>query len=89
MFFNVAPVVHDATLHNIQLIGEAATHIPEDVKKTYPNIPWHDIIGTRNRIVHGYSGLNQDIIWNIIQTNIPALIPQLRNLLEDVQQQQH
>ncbi len=88
MFFNVAAVVHDATLHNIQLIGEAATHIPEDVKKAYPHIPWHDIIGTRNRIVHGYDVVNDNIIWEIVQRDVPALLPKLRKLLEDALPQQ-
>ena len=81
-------LTHDATVHNIQLIGEAATHIPSEVRKAYPDIPWGIIIGTRNRLVHGYRRVNQEVLWSIIQDDIPTLIPQLRNLLEDVQQQQ-
>ena len=87
IFFNAA-VVHDATIHNIQLIGEAARHIPEDVRNANPDIPWHDIIGTRNRIVHGYDVVNQDVIWNIVQTDIPTLIPQLERLLQDTRTEQ-
>ena len=81
-------LTYDATLRNIQLIGEAATHIPTDVRKAYPDIPWGIIIGTRNRLVHGYRRVNQEVLWSIIQDDIPTLIPQLQKLLEDVQQQQ-
>jgi uncharacterized protein with HEPN domain/predicted nucleotidyltransferase len=77
-----------ATVHSIQLIGEAARHIPQVVKEAYPDIPWHDIIGTRNRIVHGYDVIDQDVIWKIVQNDIPALLPQLQKLLGDVQRQQ-
>ena len=81
-------LTYNATLHVIQLIGEAATHIPEDVKEAYPDIPWDEIIGTRNRIVHGYDVVNEDVIWNIIQTDLPTLIPQLEKILEDAQEEQ-
>ena len=81
-------LTYDATLRNIQLIGEAATHIPTDVRKAYPDIPWGIIIGTRNRLVHGYRRVNQEVLWSIIQDDIPALLPQLQKLLEDVQGQQ-
>ena len=82
-------LTHDATVHNIQLIGEAATHISSEVRKAYPDIPWGIIIGTRNRLVHGYRRVNQEVLWSIIQDDIPALIPQLQQLLENVQRQQH
>ena len=84
--FFTGDLTYDATIHNILLIGEAASNIPLDVRKAHPNIPWGEIIGTRNRVVHGYRDLNQAVIWKIIQIEIPTLIPQLRRLLEDVRQ---
>ena len=48
---------YHATLHSLQLIGEAATHIPADVRDTHSEIRWREIIGTRNRIVHAYLGM--------------------------------
>ena len=73
---------YDATLRNIQLIGEAATHVPDDVRAAYPSIPWHAMIGVRNRLAHSYLHISDTIIWSIIQDAIPDLVPQLRLLLE-------
>ena len=73
---------YDATLRNLELIGEAATHIPNEVRAAHPEIQWRRIIGTRNRVAHGYLGLDDDVIWDIIRTDIPKLLPALRNLLD-------
>ena len=75
-------VIYDATLRNIELIGEAATHVPDEVREDNTHIPWRLIIGTRNRVAHGYLGLDDDVIWFIIQNDVPALLPQLRRLLD-------
>lgn len=74
---------YDATLRNLELIGEAATHIPDAVRQAHPNIQWRSIIGTRNHLAHGYLGIDDDTIWDIIQTDIPNLLPALRNLLDN------
>ena len=74
-------LTYDATLRNLELIGEAATHIPSEVREAYPDIPWHAIVGTRNRLAHSYLSISNDIIWTIIQDAIPKLLPELRNLL--------
>ena len=79
---------YDATLRNIQLIGEAATHVPDDIREAYPSIPWHAIIGTRNRLAHSYLHISDGVIWSIIQDAIPSLLPQLRKLLEDAGERQ-
>jgi uncharacterized protein with HEPN domain len=71
---------YDATLRNLELIGEAATNIPQDIKTNNPEIPWRQIIATRNRIIHGYLGIDNDIIWSIITEEIPSLITALKNL---------
>ena len=72
---------YDATLRNLELIGEAATHIPLEVRKGHPDIPWHAIVGIRNRLAHGYLSISDDIIWSIIQDAIPKLLPALRDLI--------
>ena len=77
---------YDATLRNVQLIGEAATHVPNHVREAYPSIPWHAMIGTRNRLTHAYLHISDAILWSIIQDSVPSLAPQLRQLLEDVRQ---
>lgn len=70
----------DATLRNPELIGEAATHIPAPVRTSLPQIPWRMIIATRNRLIHGYLGIDNDTLWSIVETDIPALLVNLQAL---------
>ena len=74
-------LTYDATLRNLQLIGQAATHIPSEVREAHPDIPWRAIVGTRNRLAHSYLSISNNIIWTIIQDAIPNLLPALRDLL--------
>ena len=69
-----------ATLHSLQLVGEAATHVPAEVRDTHSEVRWREIMGTRNRIVHAYLGIDDDVVWDIIRTDIPKLLAQLRDL---------
>ncbi|MDO4232074.1 MAG: DUF86 domain-containing protein [Lautropia sp.] len=71
---------YDATIRNLELIGEAATHVPEDVRRQWPGISWRMIVATRNRLIHGYLGIDDDILWSIIQDEIPMLLEQLAEM---------
>lgn len=71
---------YDATLRNLELIGEAATHLPQNVREFAPQIPWRLIIATRNRLIHGYLGIDNDTLWSIIRDNTPSLLAELRVL---------
>ena len=75
-------LTYDATLRNLELIGEAAIHIPNKVREAHPEIPWRAIIGARNRLAHGYLSMNDDLIWSMIQDAIPKLLPALQHLLD-------
>ena len=70
----------DATVRNIELIGEAATHLPEAVRTASPTIPWRMVIATRNRLIHGYLGLDNDTLWSLVETDIPLLLVSLNEL---------
>ncbi len=70
----------DATVRNLELIGEAASHIPQDVRDAHPAVPWRMLIATRNQLIHGYLGLDNDILWSIIQTDVPVLLHLLQTL---------
>ncbi|MFG6177844.1 DUF86 domain-containing protein [Halomonas sp. THAF12] len=73
-------LTYDATLRNLELIGEAATRIPDAVRHQYSQIPWRMIIATRNRLIHAYLGIDDDTVWSIIQDNIPQLLEQLNGI---------
>ena len=72
-------MTYDATLRNLELIGEAATHIPETVRQENPDIPWRLIIATRIKLIHGYLGIDDDTLWSIITTDVVALLPRLQH----------
>jgi len=60
-------------LHNLQIIGEASKKLPSDLKKSHPNVPWKEIAGMRDVIVHDYFGISLEIVWDVIQNRIPDL----------------
>ncbi len=71
---------YDATIRNLELIGEAATHVPEAIRAAHPQVPWRLVIATRNRLIHGYLGIDNDTLWSIIVADVPALLVNLRTL---------
>ena len=71
-------LVYDATLCNFELIGEAATRVPDDVRHAHSQVPWRMIVATRNRLIHAYFGIDKDTLWSIVVTDVPALLPTLR-----------
>jgi uncharacterized protein with HEPN domain len=78
-------LTYDATLRNLELIGEAATRIPDEIRSAHPEIPWRMIIATRNRLIHGYLGIDDDTLWSIIRDDVPELLPLLRALKNEAQ----
>ena len=69
-----------AILKAIEIIGEAASQVGPDFKEAHPEIPWPEIIGMRNRLVHGYFNVNLKRVWETVQQDIPHLISQLERL---------
>ena len=74
-------MAYDATLRNLQNIGEAAMHVPDDKRLLLPSIDWRGIIVVRHVLVHGYAVINDTTIWEIIQHRIPDLEAQLGTFL--------
>lgn len=73
---------YDAVMRNIELIGESAARVPGGVRDSYTDIEWRSIIATRNRVAHGYLGIDDDVIWDIVQTDIPDMLRKLHHLLD-------
>jgi uncharacterized protein with HEPN domain len=71
---NDQPMVVDAVLRNLEIVGEAAARVPPEVRTAHPNLPWQSMIGMRNRLIHDYPGIDLDIVWQTIQEDIPDLL---------------
>ena len=72
-----------ATIHLIEVIGEASRTTSVELRRKYPEVPWDSISGTRNRLAHGYIDVDLDIVWTIITMDLPPLIIKLRYILEN------
>jgi len=72
----------DAVVRNLIIIGEAAIQIPDDICSKYPEVPWYDMHGMRNFVVHEYFKASDQVIWNTVQLDLPTLPILLANILE-------
>jgi uncharacterized protein with HEPN domain len=70
----------EACLYNIQVIGEAAARLPDDVKDNNPQVPWVLIKGMRNRLIHEYFGTDLQLVWDVIKNELPSLKATLKKI---------
>ena len=70
-----------ALTHLVELVGEAASHVPRETQEKHPQIPWPKIVGMRNRLIHGYDYVDYDILWDAITSNLPPLVAELERVL--------
>jgi len=71
----------DAVVRNLEIIGEAAKHIPPDIRSRYPEVEWPKIAGLRDVVVHEYFGLDEDILWDVVQNHVPVLLNHVLRIL--------
>jgi hypothetical protein len=67
------PKTQDAVVRNIEVIGEAVRGLSEATRRAHPEVPWSKISGTRDRVIHGYFNVDLDIIWEIVEAELPVL----------------
>ena len=73
----------DAVIRNIGVIGEAAKQLPEDFKAAHPEIPWHQVAGMRNRLIHDYAGVDLEIVWQVASAALPAMVAEISRIRTD------
>ncbi len=74
----------DAVIRNFSVIGEAVINIPKEIKIKNPDVAWKEIKGARNKIIHEYFGIDEEILWKTIKEDLPILKKQIIKLLSDV-----
>ncbi len=70
-----------AVIRALEIIGEAANNIPKDVQEHYPKVPWSEMIGMRNVMIHAYFGVDEQVIWRTVQEDLPSLRDSLQTIL--------
>ncbi len=78
--FREDPKSIDAVVRNLEILGEATRQLPEEFTARHPDIPWRQIAGLRNRIVHEYFAVDLEIVWQVIRYDLPQLEAQLQRL---------
>ena len=76
-----------AVIRELEIIGEAAKQLPISVRKKYPQIPWSDMAGMRDKLIHFYFGVDMEIVWETVKVRIPKLEPLIEDVLTDLEQQ--
>jgi uncharacterized protein with HEPN domain len=74
-------LIQDGVIRQLEIIGEAVKQLPVALRERYPDIPWQDIAGTRDRLIHHYFGVSLDEVWMMVQRDIPALKGQIVEVL--------
>ena len=72
-----------ALIRLLEVLGEAAKSISHECQTEYPDIPWRQIAGTRDRLIHGYFDVDLDVVWKIVSGDLPSLVVQLQQILPD------
>jgi uncharacterized protein with HEPN domain len=72
----------DAVVRNLEIIGEAVKNISDELKGNYPQVHWKNLAGLRDKLIHHYFGVNFDIVWDIVQEELPGLLTQFEDILE-------
>jgi len=71
----------DAVVRNLEIIGEAANRLPDELKEKYSEVEWHKVVGLRHRIVHEYFGIDLEIVWQILHKDLPELEQKIMQIM--------
>lgn len=80
-FINNVPI-QDAVIRRLEIIGEAVKNLPADFKRKYPDVSWQKISGLRDKLIHGYFGVDLELVWEIVQKNLPPFKEQIKKMLK-------
>lgn len=81
--FKEEPLIQDAVIRHLEIVGEAASRISEATQQRHDDVPWRDITGMRNKLIHGYFGVDVDVVWETIVEDLPPLKRQLESIRTD------
>lgn len=74
----------NAVIRSVEVIGEATKKLPASLKDKYPNIPWKNMAGMRDKLIHEYFGVDLEILWMVIKKDLPSIKSDVRNIVKDI-----
>jgi uncharacterized protein with HEPN domain len=75
-----------AVVRALEILGEAAKRIPSEVRDRYPDIPWRSMAGIRDKLIHDYVSVNNEVVWKTVREDLPGLIPAMARILDETRQ---
>lgn len=75
----------NAVLRSLEVIGEAAKHVPNDLRGQYPDVPWKEMAGMRDKVIHFYFGVDKETVWLVVKDRIPTILPLIEEILRDLE----
>ena len=75
----------DAVLRNFEVIGEAAKNVPDEIRQEYDDVPWSEMTGMRDKLIHGYPTVELQIVWTTIQEEVPSLGAQIESVRDEIE----
>jgi uncharacterized protein with HEPN domain len=78
------PMRQDAIIRNLEILGEAAKQVPDDIRQHSTEIPWRQMAGTRDKLAHDYFGVDLDLVWDVVASELPSTREHLAVLIERV-----
>lgn len=75
-----------AVVRKLEIIGEATKNVPYPIRQKYPQVPWRDMAGMRDRIIHAYFDVNYSVVWETVKNRIPLLKPIIAQILKDLEE---
>jgi uncharacterized protein with HEPN domain len=78
-----------AVIRALEIIGEATKHIPDDIRMQYPEVPWKDMAGMRDVLIHDYFGVDEETVWLTVKEKIPEIKPLINKIMAEVIDENH
>jgi uncharacterized protein with HEPN domain len=75
--------INFAVVRALEIIGEAAKHLPDELRQRDPDFPWKSMAGMRDRIIHGYDNIDLQIVWAVVKNDIPKIKPHMELVIKD------